>query len=123
MSLRITPPNKGSILTHREGSPDQNADGSPSQQQSQERSEEPAVISDITGEEPDETEQQFRRTCQKIREIEERARHAHRMADIQQRCSFCGRSRSAVGQLCQPEQVDVYICRECAESAVAMLKG
>lgn len=73
--------------------------------------------------EQDEAEQQFQRTCRKIREIEQRARHSLRPEGLEHFCSFCNRPRSEVGSLCQPDNLDVCICLECAESALELLRG
>jgi len=70
----------------------------------------------------DEAEQQFRRTCEKINEIEERARHALTSPDPEHRCSFCNRLSSEAGPLCQPDHVDVCICLQCAETALSLLR-
>ncbi len=72
--------------------------------------------------EPEDAETQFRQTCEKIREIEERARHSLRSPDHEHRCSFCHRPSSKAGALCQPDQLDVCICLQCAESALELLR-
>ncbi len=79
-------------------------------------------LSRIGESEPDDSERQFRQTCEKINEIEERARHTLRSPDVEHCCSFCNRPSSQAGSLCQPDQLDVCICLQCAETALELLR-
>ncbi len=79
-------------------------------------------LSRIAESDPDDSERQFRQTCEKINEIEERARHSLRSPDLEHRCSFCNRPSSQAGSLCQPDQLDVCICLQCAETALELLR-
>lgn len=70
----------------------------------------------------DDAEKQFRSTCEKIREIEERARHSVKPHGVEHRCSFCNRTRVEAGALCQADQIDICICQQCAEAALELLQ-
>lgn len=81
-----------------------------------------ALLTGPVAPDQDDAENQFRQTCEKIREIEKRARHSLRGQDHEHRCSFCDQPSSQAGALCQADQHEVCICLQCAETALQLLR-
>jgi len=71
---------------------------------------------------PDDPAEQIKLTREKIRAIENSAIKNKRHPTGRIRCSFCNKTASEVGGLCQSDN-SASICLECAKSAVHMLES